>query len=237
MLARIELTRDISKRLKAEVFSEEGEEIIGYTRTLLDLPTLALKVKKEQSSLKVALIEFPEWSKAVKNIPVDDLKDVPEDEMKNQYKLFVKRLESLTSGYSVAELQKLDTKILVKKFFDPESQLFVNIEFVMHAMAVASVKHSCESILESFVSEYENHFDERRNVDETTANEEFEIAVNGPNLAHADAVVLEAMELYWKGKPWHFYRSSPLEKLVNPSGISSTLKRLASVKNSLPIMD
>jgi hypothetical protein len=43
--------------MKAEVFSEEGEEIIGYTRTLLDLPTLALKVKKEQSSLKVALIE------------------------------------------------------------------------------------------------------------------------------------------------------------------------------------
>ena len=157
--------------------------------------------------------------------------------MKNQYKLFVKRLETLTSGYSVAELQKLDTKILVKKFFDPESQLFVNIEFVMHAMAVASVKHSCERIQESFVSEYENHFGEQRNVDETTANEEFEIDVNGPNLAHADAVVLEAMELYWKGKPWHFYRSSPLEKLVNLSGISSTLKRLASVKNSLSIMD
>ena len=68
-------------------------------------------------------------------------------------------------------------------------------------MAVASVKHSCESISESFVSEYENHFDERRNVDETTANEEFEIAVIGPNLAHADVMVLEAIELYWKDKP------------------------------------
>ena len=134
-------------------------------------------------------------------------------------------------------LQKLDTKILVKKFFDYECQLFVNIEFLLHAMAVALVKQSCESNLESFVSEYENHFDERRNVDETTANEQFEIAVNGSNLAHADASVLESMELYWKGKPWHFYKSFPLEKLVNPSGISSTLKRLASVKNSLPIMD
>ena len=49
-----------------------------------DLPTLAFKVKKDQSSLKVVLIEFPEWSKAVKNIPVDDLKGVLEDEMKNQ---------------------------------------------------------------------------------------------------------------------------------------------------------
>ena len=105
-------------------------------------------------------------------------------------------METLTSGYFVAEIQKLDTKILVRKFFDPECQLFVNNEFLLHAMAVASVKHSCESISESFVSEYENHFDERRNVDETTANEEFEIAVIGPNLAHADVMVLEAIELY-----------------------------------------
>ena len=32
------------------------------------------------------------------------------------------------------------------------------------------VKHSCESVLESFVSRYENHFDFRRSVDEETAN-------------------------------------------------------------------
>ena len=50
--------------------------------------------------------------------------------------------------------------------------------------------------METFVSEYENHFDERRNVDETIADEEFDIAVIGPNLANADAMVLEAIELY-----------------------------------------
>ena len=47
----------------------------------------------------------------------------------------------------------------------------------MHAMAVQS---SFESILESYVSQYEIHFDERRNLDEYTANEEFKISVNGP---------------------------------------------------------
>ena len=70
---------------------------------------------------------------------------------------------------------------------------------------IAAVKHSCESILESFVSEYENHFDECRNVNENKANEESTIAVNGPNLAHADSVILQAMDFYWQGKPWHFY--------------------------------
>ena len=67
---------------------------------------------------------------------------------------------------------------------------------ILQTMAVASVKHSCESILESFVSKYENHFDIRRNVNEESANEEFEIAVNGPNLAHSHSVMFEAMNLY-----------------------------------------
>ena len=61
---------------------------------------------------------------------------------------------------------------------------------------MCSVKHSCESVLESFVSRYENHFDVRRNSNEETANQEFEIAVNGPNLANCDSVVSEAMDDY-----------------------------------------
>ena len=157
--------------------------------------------------------------------------------MKSQIKLFVSRLENITEKYSVKELKALDTRILIKEFFDLKKKLYLDIEMIIQAMAVASVKHSCESVLESFVSKYENHFDERRNVDEKTANEEFEICVNGPNLANADAVVIDAMDLYWAGKPWHFFRTSPLEMLVNPTGVSNTLKRLNSVKNVLPIMD
>ena len=54
--------------------------------------------------------------------------------------------------------------------------------------------------METYVSQYEIHFDLRRNVDEYTANEEFEISVNGPKLAHADLVILEVMDLHFKGK-------------------------------------
>ena len=53
-----------------------------------------------------------------------------------------------------------------------------------------------ESVLESFVSMYENHFDERRNVKEDTANEEFEITMNGTNLAQCDSIIIEALNLY-----------------------------------------
>ena len=46
---------------------------------------------------------------------------------------------------------------------------------------------------------------------------EFEIAVNGPNLAKCDDVVNEAMNMFWHDKEvdgsWHFVGTSVLEKL------------------------
>ena len=74
-------------------------------------------------------------------------------------------------------------------------------------------------------------------MDEQTANEEFEIATNGPNLAHADSIIIEAMNIHFKQKPWHFFRTTIMEKLVNQNGTSNVLNRLDSVRNNLPIMD
>ena len=90
-------------------------------------------------------------------------------------------------------------------FFDPLKKLFDGIEMVLQSIAVSSVKHSCESVLESLVSKFENHFDNRRNMGEESAIEEFDIAVNGPNLAHADSIIKEAMDMYWSGSNWHFF--------------------------------
>ena len=58
---------------------------------------------------------------------------------------------------------------MLKHFFDPAERLFEGIELVVQAMAVSCLKHSCESVLESLVSKYENHFDERRNMGEDSA--------------------------------------------------------------------
>ena len=62
---------------------------------------IAVKVRKKQSHLKDALMLFPEWFSAIKKIPVQDLKAVPEDEMKTQYKLFVNRLETITNNQNL----------------------------------------------------------------------------------------------------------------------------------------
>ena len=66
-------------------------------------------------------------------------------------------------------------------------------------MDIASIKHSCESKLGSFVSKYENHFDARRNVNEDTANEEFEMDVKCSNLAQSNNQS--------QGNPLHFHRT------------------------------
>ena len=83
----LELIIDISKKLNENVFSKKGEYIINQTRVILDLPKLAMKVKSE-GFIKVAVTNFGEWIEALRNIPIEDMKDVPLDELKSQYKIF-----------------------------------------------------------------------------------------------------------------------------------------------------
>ena len=147
--------------------------------------------------------------------------------------MFLERLEKVTENIEIKKLKEMDNKVLILNFFYPKQELFKNIEAIMQAIAVSAVKHSCESILESFVSMYENHFDIRRPTAEKSTNEEFEIAVNGPNLAHCDSVVKESMDNYWasRGGKWHFFKTSVLE--TN----SQVIKRLMSTKTNFPFMD
>ena len=79
------------------------------------------------------------------------------------------------------------------------------------------MKHSFESVLESFVSRYENHVDARRTTNDDTPNEEFNFVVNGPSLACYENLITEAMDLYWRSKSkdglgdWHFFRTGKIE--------------------------
>ena len=110
---------------------------------------------------------------------------------------------------------------------------------VMQAISVCCVKVSCESVLESLVTIFENHFDARRNMHETSTSEECMIAVNGPNLANSDAVVKEAMTSYWRSKrsEWHFYRKVRLDKLTEFDSGSQVIDRLSKKQKRLPFMD
>ena len=89
-------------------------------------------------------------------------------------------------------MQKPDCKEIIH-FLCEDNSFFKGIEMIMQALSVAAFKISCWVIVESFVSRYEDHFYLKRNMNEESVNEEFEIAVNGPNLANSDSVIKKAM--------------------------------------------
>ena len=122
---------------------------------VLDLKKLALKMRDDGiSPVNLFYLFFPKFKGAINNIPIQTIKIVSEDELKFQYRLFLERLFDLTKETSLEKLKIMDNKDLILKFFDPDNRptLFKNVEAIMQAMAVCAVKHSCESILESYVS-------------------------------------------------------------------------------------
>ena len=136
----------------------------------------------------------------MRSLLVLSLVNVSDEEVKSQFREFLKRLEDSTAKMSIDELKSTDAKVLIKKFFDQKGKFYHGIEMIMQTISVASVQMPCESVLDSLVSFYENHFDARRKLNEEDTSEEFMIAVNGPNLAHSISIIKEAKDSYWKSK-------------------------------------
>ena len=104
--------------LTDRVYSAEHVEIIEVTRVVIDLPSLALSIKEEgASATSVAVLNFPHFKNAISKIPVNSLKNVPEDELKSQYRCFLERLENLTKTLNTETLRKADSKDMIQQFF------------------------------------------------------------------------------------------------------------------------
>ena len=90
---------------------------------------------------------------------------------------------------------------------------------VFHVISAALVKVSVESVLESYVSIYENHFYKERNIGEDNALHKLKVSINDPNLALCNAVVKSAMRSYWSTKKvswppaetWSFKDDQPVK--------------------------
>ena len=85
-----------------------------------------------------------------------------------------------------------------------------NVRVIVHIILSACVKTSVESVAETLVSRYENHFTSSRQLTEENALDEMVIAESGPGLHHSNNLLERAMNKYWvknseNGK-WHFIR-------------------------------
>ena len=115
-------------------------------------------------------------------------------------------------------------------------KLYEGIEIIMHTIAAASVAISCESIVQSVVSIYENRQNKFRTITDDRANFEMQIGVNGPNLSQADILLENTLDKYFpehkKGK-WHFTMDSTKIAYV----ISKTVDSLKNKPSKLSFMD
>ena len=115
----LSVVSELVKGLSENVYSNEGKKVIENTRTILDWPALALKLKETGASpIKVSVTEFPRFKKAIESIPITSLKDVPVDELKIQHRAFVEKPGELTAKKSEKDLYA-DAKDIIKQFFDP----------------------------------------------------------------------------------------------------------------------
>lgn len=116
--------------------------------------------------------------------------------------------------------------------------LYQEIELIIFSISTAAVTVSVESIIESYASIYEYRNNKNRPIKEERAHHEMLIAVNGPELAHADNLIKSSMSKIWKNQKsnndnWHFtLRSEDIKSYT----VSKTVDRISKEIPSLPFI-
>ena len=83
--------------METELFDDDRVTAISHTKTVVDLPATAIKLKGSDCGYITVIVKAaPEFLHAVRSLPVRSLDDVPEEELKCQYQEFLKRLEEFT---------------------------------------------------------------------------------------------------------------------------------------------
>ena len=127
-----------------------------------------------------------------------------------QYKKVINKVVELTSGLSSEQILDLDSREIVVKLLDSKMKLFENIQIILHIISVAAKKSSCESILESYVSQYEYACDSRSSFGEDGINDTFEIIKNGPIISKCDKVVKISLDRTPEVEVCHFLKDTAM---------------------------
>ena len=108
--------------------------------------------------------------------------------------------------------------------------MYEGIELVLRATFEASIKLSVESVAESVISVYNLHNSKLRPINEETGDDELFVVYNGPEMAEADEILKEALDLHFKdSRGWHFTTNN----LFRTSG--PTVEAILKRKNKLNI--
>ena len=226
--------------LSNEIFDKDTAAMIEHCRVVSDLASLLKKIDRKGPVL-VGLEESNKFINSARAI-TGTIKSISDCDLAMIFREFVTLLEVYfirPQGNSF-DPSKLDNKKLIQNLLEREmSSQFATCKLILHCLSAACVKVSVESVVESIVSKYENHFDSSRQPSEDHALSEMVIAENGPLLHQAEGILENSMNCYWKenstnGK-WHFLRTSD-DIRGYTGGASKVIGKLMDRKSKLPFM-
>ena len=208
------------------VFDTKDRECIEISRCVTDWGALAIKLQTRSVPLIYTLenVNFVESCKKIDR----NLRIIHNDDIEEQFNIFLKRLHSVTKTKPIKDLENSDPKEIIKYFMQHE-HLYSGIEFIMQATAVACIKLSVESIAESYISIYNLHNSDIRPINDENAEDEMTVHLNGPVLGEADGILKAALDKHFKGGPWHFTIQN---NIFRTSG--QTVQNILSRKSKLP---
>ena len=244
--------------LKERVFKAEDIKIIENIRVLVDLENLQEKVSNS-GAVHTSVINFNKFFDAAKKLNPTLEEECDEQEIKLQYREFLRRLEEFAREQDIRrkevslDVENNKRKIvkeqpifdqgnksleILDKFLDPRNELFKDIEIILRVLARAAVCKSVESVVESWISVMEGHDTAVRNLDPNRLEDEMIVSINGPNVAHCQSIVKEAMSHYWgqskkKDRCGHFVRRSGN---VKSWMVSKAVDGLRKAPSKLPFM-
>ena len=178
--------------LSTNVYSNNDVIYLDNIRRLLDLKSL-IKAIEQSSAASVSSNRYRSWLDAAKFVEPDLFARTTADELRIQYREFMRRLGQLAPTLTGKE----NTEIF-GLFLDPNLSHFKDIESVLSVMARAGVAMGLESVVESWVSVLEHHNNPRRPLTQERLEQEAMVALNGPAEVHCDSIVEEALANFWR---------------------------------------
>jgi hypothetical protein len=205
-----DVVEHLHKNLKENVYDENDLKMLKHIRVVLDLE-YKLKMVMEQGPIGASQQSIAKFYESAQYIDHTLDTKCNRDEFRLQYQLHLRKLQEIGSMKDSSKLSSMQIMILL---MNTEAERYLGTEAVMDILTKACVMKTNESIVESWISVLEHHSSKVRNLKQDSIQTEMMIAINGPDLQHADNLILEAMQGYWRRakseKSWngHFIRRS-----------------------------
>ena len=231
------VTAHFSSELKSghyQIYHPTDRDIIKNIKSVTDLKTL-IKEIKTTNYVRVSARKGPKFVKTLKDL-APQLKEYHDSELQPQFRVFCSRLDEIKLPEQLTPQQKEQSvsETYIQVMLETEKKMYVDCELIMYGICVASLKYGVESVVESLFSQFESKYGPRRNAKEETMSDEFEITVNGPELAKADNVLKSALELHFKDKRREGFLTQ--KNVFQNMRQSKPVKRLKKVPSKFPFM-